>query len=499
MKKIINSILVTLILSVSLTACTDFLKENPKTFLSPTEYYTSENQIIAAVNGTYDGLSRLLGTDLEIATVRMFNLEYIVGHSYRPRSAGTNENQFLLLSGLDESNSVLREIWRTVFFPLENCNSVIENVEASDIIDTATKNRYLGQVYFLRAYYYYLGVQLFGDIPKKTESTKDLSAIHIPKSPKAAIYDQIVADLLKAEATGLPWTDKSGHVTLGAVKTLLAKVYLTMAGYPLQKGTEYYQKAYDTAKEVINSGQFELFNEYSDLRKLVNENAGEHIFMIQREAQNASAPFHFGLLPYPEAAISINPTYGGGMAPLKVFYDSFEDNDRRKEQGAFFYTEWTKFGDPNTLIKLEVPYICKYWDEEAEKNSKSGANIPIYRYADVLLICAEAKTLADGGSTTDVTAIDAYSLVHNRAFPSDGKPSSITSNQVLKERFLELCFEFHNWFDMLRTHKAYDPTSKQIVDLIGYKAPNHEYPFKESDLIFPIPLREKELNPLLAE
>jgi hypothetical protein len=499
MKKIINSIIVVQILSVALTACTGFLEENPKTFLSPTEYYTSESQIKAAVNGTYDGLSRLLGSDMEIATVRIFNLEYIVGHCYRPRSAGTNENQFLLLSGLDESNSVLREMWRTTYFPLENCNSVIENVEASDIIDSATKNRYLGQVYFLRAYYYFLGVQLFGDIPLKTESTKDLSQIHVPKAPKSAIYEQIVADLLKAETSGLPWTDKSGHVTMGAVKTLLAKVYLTMAGYPLQKGAEYYQKAYDTAKEIINSGQFELFKEYSELRELVNENAGEHIFMIQREAQNASAPFHFGLMPYPQATISINPTYGGGMAPLKVFYDSFEDNDRRKEQQAFFYTEWPTFGDPSTLVHLDVPYLCKYWDKEAEKNSRNGANIPIYRYADVLLICAEAKASADGGSTTDPTAIDAYFKVYNRAFPSDSKPSSITSDQVLKERFLELCFEFHNWFDMLRTHKAYDPASKHIVELIGYKAPNHEYPFKESDLIFPIPLREKELNPLLAE
>ncbi len=499
MKNTIYRIASLFICAVITVSCSEFLEEKPKTFLSPSQYYTSENQIRAAVEGTYEGLSRLLGSDLEIATVRLFNLEYIVGHCYRPRSAGSQENQFLLLSGLDENNSILREIWRTVYFPVENCNSVIENVEATDVVNEATKSRYLGQVYFLRAYYYFLGVQLFGDIPLKITPTRDLADVHIPKSPKAAIYDQIVADLLKAEAAGLPWTDHGGYVTMGAVKTLLAKVYLTMAGYPLQGGTPYYEKAYEKAKEVIDSEQFLLFEDYQALRDATNENRGEHIFMIQREAQNAGSPFHFGLMPYPEAPISVNPSWGGGLAPRKIFYDSYAENDRRKAQGAFFYTEWSRYGNPTSVVSLDAPYIAKYWDDEAESISKSGANIPIYRYADVLLMCAEAKAMVDGGTTSDPVAIDAYHAVNSRAFPDAPRPASITADQVLKERFLELCFEFHNWFDMLRTHRAYDPATQSIVDLIGYKAPNHEYPFKESDLIFPIPLREKELNPSLAE
>ncbi|PPL04527.1 RagB/SusD family nutrient uptake outer membrane protein [Parapedobacter indicus] len=499
MKKIIFRITGLLIWSVAMVSCSEFLEEKPKTFLSPSQYYTSENQIQAAVEGTYEGLSRLLGSDLEIATVRLFNLEYIVGNSYRPRSAGSQENQFLLLSGMDENNSILREMWRAVYFPVENCNSVIENVEATDIINDATKNRYLGQVYFLRAYYYFMGVQLFGDIPLKIEPTRDLADVHIPKTPKAEIYNQIVSDLQQAEASGLPWTDDGGYVNMGAVKTLLAKVYLTMAGYPLQAGNEYYQKAYETSKEVIESGQFRLFDNYQDLRAINNENRGEHIFMIQREAQNAGSPFHFGLMPYPEAPISVNPSFGGGMAPLKVFYDSYDDGDRRKAEQAFFYTKRPKSGDPSTTISLNTPYLNKYWDDEAEKTSKSGANIPIYRYADVLLLCAEAKALADGGTTSDAAAVDAYYAVNHRAFPAATRPSSVTADGVLKERFLELCFEFQNWYDMLRTHKTYDPASRSIVDLLGYKAPNHEFPFKESDLIFPVPLREKELNPLLEE
>lgn len=503
MKKIANTWMCGLLsATIAFTSCTNFLEEEPKTFLSPSEYYTSESQILAAVNGTYSGLPRLLKSDLEIATVHLFSLEYIVGHCYRPRAAGSEQNQFLLLSGVEESNNILREFWRATYFPLENCNSVIENVGATDIISEGTKAKYLGEAYFLRAYYYFQCVQLFGDVPLKTEPTKDLANIQIPKSPREDIYNQIVDDLKKAEASGLPWTDKSGHVSMGAIKTLLAKVYLTMAGYPLQKGGEYYKLAYEKAKEVMDSGAFSLFTNFKDLRAAANENSGEHIFMIQRESQddNMDAPFHFGLLPYPEQPISTRPAYGGGLAPRKEFYDSYSDGDLRKRNEAFFYTSKPKFSDPSVTITLDVPYLCKYWDDAAEAaGGKSGANVPVYRYADVLLMCAEAKAALDGGKTTDATAIDAYYQVRHRAFPTEARPTSITTDQVLKERAWELCFEFTAWYDMLRTRKAFNPATGQMVDLIGYKAPNHEYPFKETDLTFPIPLREKELNPLLAE
>lgn len=489
----------TLAALLAFTSCTNFLEEDPKTFLSPSEYYTSEKQITAAVDGTYAGLSYLLSSDLEIATVHLFNLEYVVGHCYRPRSAGSEQNQFLLLSGIEESNPILRQFWRATYFPVENCNSVIENVSASTIISQSAKAKYLAEAYFLRAYYYFQGVRLFGDIPLKTESTKDLSEIQIPKASTEAIYNQIVADLKLAEDGGLAWTAPNGHVSLGAVKTLLAKVYLTMAGYPLQKGADYYRLAYEKSKEIIDSGAFSLFEDYKALRLATNENTGEHIFMIQREAQDAGSPFHFGLLPYPEQPISISPAYGGGLAPRKEFYDSFDDEDRRKQNEMFFYTSKPKQGDPATQVTLDMSYICKYWDETAEETGKSGANIPVYRYADVLLMCAEARAALDGGTTSDATALEAYYQVRRRALPKESKPLRLTTDQVLKERAWELCFEFTAWYDALRTHKIFDPASRQITQLIGYQAPNHDYPFKESDLIFPVPLRERELNPLLAK
>ena len=101
---------------MAFTSCTNFLEEDPKTFLSPSEYYTTENQIKAAVDGTYDGLDDLLSSDLEIATVHLFNLEYSCRYLViRPRAAGNEQNQFLLLSGLEESNGIIRKLLEDYF------------------------------------------------------------------------------------------------------------------------------------------------------------------------------------------------------------------------------------------------------------------------------------------------------------------------------------------------------------------------------------------------
>lgn len=153
--------------TMAFTSCTNFLEEDPKTFLSPSEYYTTENQIKAAVDGTYDGLDDLLSSDLEIATVHLFNLEYLVGTSYRPRAAVMSRTSSYCFP-VWKRVTAIRNFWRLLFFPLENCNSVIQNVSATDIISESQKAKYLGEAYFLRAYYYFQGVQLFGDIPLKT-------------------------------------------------------------------------------------------------------------------------------------------------------------------------------------------------------------------------------------------------------------------------------------------------------------------------------------------
>jgi hypothetical protein len=485
-------------LTIVLSSCMNFLNEEPSGSLGLDDYYKTAEQIKAAVNGTYEGLSLPFIENIGIAVSPVYSLEYITGYSYRPRPSAFEDDQFLHLDKLDAANSRLQAWWNATYYPVENCNSVIEHVSITTLINEATKQRYLGQAYFLRAWYYFQAVQLFGDIPLKLTTTKDPNNVKIRRSPKEAVYEQILKDLTLAENSGLPWIDPSGHVSLGAVKSLLAKVYITMAGYPMQKGVTYYEKAYNKAMEVISSRQFSLFDQYSELRNPALQNTREHILMLQRHPTLAESNIHGAYLPYPTLPVSIQPAYGGAMAPTQAFYNSYADNDARKQEQTFFYTKYPRYDNPAETVFFPTPYIFKFWDAEAEKTGRSGANFPLIRYADLLLLCAEAKSQFDGGTTTDAAAIDAYYAVHHRAFATAVRPATITTDDILKERYWELCFEFQTWYDMLRTRKAFDVANGRMTSLIGYKAPNHLRTFNQTDLQLPLPLAEVQKNPDLA-
>jgi len=503
MKKYILNIRWLIILVVMTTSCTSFLEENPKTFLSPNSYFKTENQIVAAVNGPYLFLADIFNSDVEVGSQTFLFIEYLTGYGVRPRGAGTQDLSQAINLNVAENNIYVEHLWQTAYTAIENCNSVIEGIEAvgEGVIDENQKNQLLGEVYFLRAYNYFNLVRLYGSVPLKTSSTSDLSNVEIELSPVEDIYTQIDKDLTKAGdlMVNSPWTNTNGRVTKGAVKSLQAKVYLTMAGYPLQKGAEYYQKAYETAKEVYSSGAFRLFDTYGELR--TTENTGEHIWMIQRDAVNAGSPVHNDMLPFPAPvkAISANSAFGGGLAPTQEFYDSYPAGDVRTEEGEYYYTEHDAT-DGSGMVLLDRPYIYKFWDDNAAITGKSGENYPLLRYADVLLMMAEAKAQADGGTTSDADAINAYFAVRSRALPSEVKPSSINVNDILKERFWELCFEGQTWYDMLRTKKALDVRTGNIVNLIGYQAPGHNgNAFEEADLLLPYPIREQRLNPNLKK
>lgn len=479
-------ILITGLLALCLTSCEDFLEEEPVGILTTSQFFKTPNQIQTAVDGAYRGIARpFTSVFLGLPISEFLSFSALPGFSTNPFGTGPDEASFVRLDNIDPGNGYLREAFNTVYIPMENINTVIANIAETTVVNEDIKNKYLGQMYFLRAYHYYYGVKLFGEIPLKTTPTEGINNVEIPKATEEEIYNQIVADLEKAETTGLPWNDVSGHASMGAVKTLLAKVYLDMAGFPLMKGTEYYQKAYEKSQEVIASGEFSLFNEYSDLRDPANKNKGEHIFMVQRQSNVANSELHNAVLP--PAIPSEGNIFESALLPTIEFYNSYAPGDRRAEEKAFFYTYAP--GEVTTF---------KYWDEAAAVSPPSGANIPLFRYADVLLMNAEAKANVDGGTTSDPAAVDAYFQVRSRAFPNEAKPASITVEDVLKERIWELSFEYLiTWFDLKRTRKTLDLESGEIVDLIGHKATTHLRPFQESDLYLPLPTEQVNLNPLL--
>ena len=483
-------------------SCSDFLKEKPKTFLSPDTYFTTQAQMEAAVGGLYTYLDDIFDGDVEVGTQRFVFLEYMTGYGQRMRSAsGIYLDQANLLT-VTEENTQVEALWRSAYIALENCNVAIAGIEASKAeVAESVKNDLLGQAYFMRAYIYFNLVRLFGEVPLKNTPTLDLTNTALPLTSIEGIYGQITSDLEHAETLmdGLAWKTSDGHVSKAAVKSLLSKVYLTMAGYPLQKGAEYYGKAYEKAKEVYKDSGFSLYATIEELRTSKYVCGGESILTIEREADKASSPVHNALLPYPEVAnISQNSAYGGAIAATMEFYDSFSDGDLRCADYGYLTTKYHAL-DGNGEVEVNAPYVYKWWDNDAANNAgKSAMSYPLIRYADILLVMAEAKAMVDGGSTTDSDAIEAYWQVRHRAMPDESKPASLDFDTVYKERIWELCFETQTWFDMLRTRKALNTSNGKVVDLIGLRTPGHEAAFAEKDLLYPYPLREKRLNPNLV-
>lgn len=502
MKRHIFNISMALSLMMIYTSCDSFLEEEPKTFLSPDFYFQSEAQVNAAVNGIYTFLDDCFSGDIGPGTQNYLFMEYLHGYGDRPySSANTFLNQAINLN-IKEDNSYVEKIWETNYKTIENCNSILEGLQSLSpgVMSENTRNIRWGEVYFFRAYSYFNLVRLFGELPLKLSATKNLSDTQIGLSSIEQVYTQIEKDLRSADSLMVnhSWASVEGRVAKAAVKAMLAKVYLTMAGYPLQKGTAYYQKAYDQARAVVASAQFYLFDDYAALRNPANENSGEYIWMIQRERQYAGSPVHFNLLPYPEPSqpISSAGSNGGALAPSPAFYNSYAGGDKRIEEKGFYYTKHETLADPNVIVEFGRPYIYKFWDQAAAESGMSGRNYPLLTYADVLLMLAESKAQADGGTTNDADAINAWFKVRNRANPDELKPALISADDVLKERFWEICFEGHTWFDMVRTRKAFQVTTRAMVNMLGYNAPSHPegHPFEEDDLLFPYPLREKRLN-----
>ena len=489
---------------LTLASCKKFLEETPKSNLATSDFYQTPNQIKTAVDGAYVGLETpYTSVFLGLPLCEYWSFESLTAFSVNQFGTGPDETTYVRLDDVDPRNGYLLSAYNSIYTPVKNINMAIANIVPTTVLTDNVKKNYLAQLYFLRAWHYFHGVRVFGEIPLIVEPIGGISneETQFPKATVTRIYDQIVADLKAAETaaqeSGLPWQDATGHVTTAAIKSLLAEVYITMAGHPLNKGNEYYNLAYQKSAEVIAEAAgngIALFDSYAKLRDPANDNTGEHIFQVQRLGTLAGAhnELPIGMVPL-RPTISPNTVFDPALVPTEVFYESYAANDTRKNDSVFFWKR--DIGGGNFQL---INY--KFWDDAAinTPSSRSSLNIWLIRYAQVLLTCAEAKARADGGSTSDAVAVKAYNDVHTRAIPGDIK-GTITKNDVMKERFHELAYEYISWYDMQRTRETYDLVNNQIVPIIGFKAESHLRAFKESDMLQPLPTQARLLNPKLNE
>ena len=482
------NLLVLSIAILSTTSCKKFLDEQDQSNFTQSTFYTKVEHAQIGVNAIYAPLRDPISSGFGGGTWMM--LEFATGLA--STDLGQAVNSYFVKDLVNTSaNGYGYTYWQSYYKGIANANLAIKKIPQIPGITEAQSKLYLGEAYFLRAFYYFNLVQMFGNIPLVTEPV-DLGSDQFYASQVAAeeVYNLIVSDLQTAELAGLPMKDETGRASLGAVKTLLAKVYLTMAGYPLQKGEAYYKLAAQKAKEVMDSGAFKLFASYRSLHDPAMKNKEENIFMIQYLSGTINGSWQSAIIPY-NKNISAYSDETGGIYATASFVNTFEANDLRAKEKQFFFTTFTNEKDRNQVVDLGGYFIYKLFDSVAQTSTTtSNLNWCIYRYADLLLMYAEASNEVDGPNQAAYGAVNAI-----RARAQLPSLSGLTKEQlkeaIWKERWHELCYENITWFDMVRLRKAFNETTGGFDDYVGHKFTyGTNLVLTERELLFPIPSDE---------
>jgi len=380
------------------------------------------------------------------------------------------------------------DLWNAHYRAIMNINSSLGSIKDGNIEGEAqeTVDALEAQGKFLRAHNYFMLVRMFGGVPLITEDTPDPIQNPMPKAPLADAYDLIVSDLTFAsEKLPESWDGAPGKPTNDAAKCMLAKVYLTMATYPLNDPTNY-QKAADMALQVMEAGNYALVDSVVDVFSLANKYGPEMIWSYNSTYDDIATD--------PEIWTTGSYLDGGwGDAAIDTAFERSWPDQRRKE--AYLFTDWD--GVHYTDFDEQTPFCKKFFfyiSEDDFNGYSSIMNYPILRYADVLLIYAEAKNMASASGTAPHEAVDAINLVIDRANgfkPNADHPLLTTAMTkadfdaaVIQERNWELVFEnCDRWFDICRKRILDDPkVTVRDEDRLNFTMDDYLFPIPETDL-----------------
>lgn len=500
-------ILLTSILSLILVSCNDFLDLKPQGQENSGNYMNTETNAIKVINGIYDILSQTEGRgpdDIWMAHHYDFFFGSIVTDDAVKGSKLSDFPELALIEDFSATtgNSVANAFWIHGFWGVSRCNYAIKNLPDATISESL-KKRLLGESYFLRAYHYIYLLHHFGGVPL---FTAPLKPSEFGKMPRASIHDTfefINADLNKAiellpERSEYTSIDM-GRATRGAARAFLAKSLIYQIGIDAES-THTWQEVYDLTGAIINSGEYSLVNNYALLFEYENRNTSESIFEVQAAEGTASDPPTSVGNAYPlfqgNRVANKNANVGWGFHnPTQNLVDAFNPTDPRLSctvygigfNGEILYGVQMKFeseeqGSNYLNRKATLPFKPSL-DKAANKN------ILIMRYADVLLIHAEAAYYLNNENE----ARQYLNMIRERARKSsyckgyvDGNPEgyimptstpnipNITASgtalldAIINERRLELAMESNRMWDLIRTGKLVDAISKaKDKDRIG--------------------------------
>lgn len=485
-----NKYLIIISLFIGLASCgEDFLTKAPLDSINTENYWETKEDAIYAINGAYQPLQRP-----KLYNMRMWTSDIMAGNSIVGAGGGDDgrETQDMANFVTTADNPGVLDLYRGPAPGILASNLVIKNVPGMSIQEDL-QERIVGEARFLRAHYYFILVRYFGDVPLILEPQEPGDDLYPPRTDQEIIYNQIILDLTNALEV-LPTKDEyaaadMGRATRGAAAGLLAKVYLTRGEW---------QKVVDLCNEVTSLG-YGLNDNYYDNFNVATENSKESLFEVQYVGgagenfwSDENQASWLSTFTGPRNSNMVAGGWGWNQ-PTQEFVDSYEDGDLRKDVTVLYDGCPAFDGMEYDPAFSAIGYNLRKFlvsKSIASAYDNSPLNFPVLRYADVLLMKAEA--LNELGRTSDAEA--PLNEVRNRAGLADvqtGLSEAGFREKVLHERRMELAFEGQRWFDIIRVDKG--RWGLDFLHSIG------KVNASEKHLLFPIPQKEIDANPNLEQ
>ena len=518
MKKIY--ILILLSICLNLGCGDDFLTLNDPNAVGSSLFYKNYKQFNQALNAAYDPL-QWQGTYGQMIVF----LNILASDIAVAGSSATDQSSRLLQFddfSITSDNNFIRIMWQNHFSGVYRSNIVLQNLTLNpEALSEAEKNEIEGQARFLRALYYYNLVRIYGGVPVIT----DPNDFAQPRATVAEVYKNLIIPDLKL-AVEMLQENIPHRADKPAALALLADVYLTLAskvnagepGYPDEfNESELWQAAYDYSSNIIDEYSFELNENYSDNFNEEVENSGndrEIIFGVEfMNFKNEQVNWPYGLegnwlqaWQLPRQSFLFPNIDGWGFAnPVKEFVDSYAEGDLRKDWDVLGPNQTIVFdtvsftqptAQPAGTIGSNTGYSFIKWAKGNIRNinndwSSNPIDVPVARYAEILLINAEAALMLNKHEE----AKEGINQVRVRAGlePLD----EVIREDIMEERKFELANEGNRWFDLTRRGEAY---FLQKINPDNFNSPGAEIKgslVTANHMLMPIPLSEIDASEVI--
>jgi hypothetical protein len=480
MKKILSLLTVCLLLT---TACDKQLIEDPKSSIGTNSFYSNDTEAVLGVNGVYSWLGtsgafksslwRALDEGTDVIRGRIWVNDPVPTYTLTAFNPGYTS-----------------AIWSTMYRGISNANLVIDKVSKSAGVSKAIKDRVIGETRFLRSLYYYYLTGLFGDVVYYDETNYAIENTQgLPRISADQIRNNLVESLLDAE-TKLPakFTGADiGRATKGAAQTLLTKIYLWQKNWDL---------AQKKAQQIVDSKTYTLPANYADVFTEANEFGPEIIFEVDFEPLLNGQDHAAWYEPHNQVGVTpfISRSWYGTYIPYTTFLNTIEPDDKRTASIiATSYNNQPFKVDPVEQIKAwSGP---KLWRLNTQQDNDGGLDMYVFRYADVLLMLAEAANEnGDPGK-----ALWGVNEVRKRAFGATGVFTVPLAQQAMrdylfKERAIEFYGEGQRRLDLIRWGKLVTAVRTAAATEDAFIATN----IQDFHVRYPIPSVEIQKNPNLS-